>query len=167
MPRSTHPAPRSSRRRCGGRPRSPSGSPSAALCRSPAPQNSPGIARPGSLTTSTWRRENALAADARPRALVLAPEAPYPIAGGGALRAASLLHGLARSYEIDLIVFREPGAPDPHASIPPGLVQRISTIDLPANSRSFAARSLRNTLRLVRQVPPLVDRFSGFATQIA
>jgi hypothetical protein len=108
-----------------------------------------------------------LAADARPRALVLAPEAPYPIAGGGALRAASLLHGLARSYEIDLIVFREPGAPDPHASIPPGLVQRISTIDLPANSRSFAARSLRNTLRLVRQVPPLVDRFSGFATQIA
>ncbi len=46
-------------------------------------------------------------------------------------------------------------------------MQRISTIDLPANSRSFAARSLRNTLRLVRQVPPLVDRFSGFATQIA
>jgi polysaccharide biosynthesis protein PslH len=108
-----------------------------------------------------------LAADFRPRALVLAPEAPYPIVGGGSLRTASLLHGLARFYELDLIVFREPGAPDPRASIPPGLVQRIFTIDLAANSRSFAARSLRNTIRLVRQVPPLIDRFSGFAAQVA
>jgi polysaccharide biosynthesis protein PslH len=113
------------------------------------------------------RRENVLAADARPHALVLAPEAPYPMAGGGALRTASLLHGLARVYGLDLIVFREPGAPDPRTSIPPGLVQRISTIDLAANSRSFAARSWRNTLRLVRQVPPLTDRFSGFAAQVA
>jgi polysaccharide biosynthesis protein PslH len=108
-----------------------------------------------------------LAADSRPRALVLAPQAPYPIAGGGALRTASLLHGLARFYQLDLIVFREPGAFDPRTSIPPGLVQRISTIDLAANNRSFAARSLRNTLRLVRRVPPLIDRFSGFAAQVA
>jgi polysaccharide biosynthesis protein PslH len=77
------------------------------------------------------------------------------------------LHGLARFYELDLIVFREPGAFDPRTSIPPGLVQRISTIDLAANNRSFAARSLRNTLRLVRRVPPLIDRFSGFAAQVA
>ena len=57
-------------------------------------------------------------------ALVLSPEAPYPLHGGGALRTASLIHCLARNYEVDLIVFREPSTPDPLASLPPGLVRR-------------------------------------------
>jgi polysaccharide biosynthesis protein PslH len=108
-----------------------------------------------------------LADNGKPRALVLAPETPYPLAGGGALRTASLLHGLARSHDIDLIVFRQPGAADPRTSLPQGLAQRICVIDLPANGRSFAARSLRNTVRLIRHVPPLVDRFSGFEHQVA
>jgi len=108
-----------------------------------------------------------LAADSKPRALVLAPEAPYPITGGGALRTASLLHGLARSHSIDLIVFRQPSAADPRAAIPAGLLDRICPIDLPTHGRGFAARSVRNTLRLLRQVPPLIDRFSGFSAQIA
>jgi hypothetical protein len=43
---------------------------------------------------------------------MLAPEAPYPLAGGGALRTASLLHYLAERYAVDLVVFREAGAPD-------------------------------------------------------
>ena len=55
---------------------------------------------------------------ARPSALFLAPEAPYPIAGGGALRSASLLEYLARRYDVDVIVFRQPGAPDPAGLIP-------------------------------------------------
>ena len=105
--------------------------------------------------------------DRKPRALFLLPEAPYPLAGGGALRTASLIHGLARSHELDLIVFRQPMAPDPRKLIPPGLAQRISVIDLPANSRSVAARSIRNAVRLIRQVPPLVDRFSGFEREVA
>ena len=42
--------------------------------------------------------------------LFLAPEAPYPLTGGGALRSASLLQYLARGYEVDLILFRQPGA---------------------------------------------------------
>ena len=42
-------------------------------------------------------------------ALVLAPETPYPLAGGGALRTASLLHYLAKSYEVDLLVFTPAG----------------------------------------------------------
>jgi polysaccharide biosynthesis protein PslH len=105
--------------------------------------------------------------DPKPRAVILTPEVPYPLAGGGSLRTASLLHGLARSYQLDLIVFRQPGAPDPRILLPCGLVNRVSVIDLPANGRSFIARSLRNAIRLVRQIPPLVDRFSGFERQVA
>ena len=48
-------------------------------------------------------------------ALLLAPEAPYPLTGGGALRTASLVHYLAQRRAVDLIVFRQPGAPDPAA----------------------------------------------------
>ncbi len=108
-----------------------------------------------------------MAADPRPRAVILSPEVPYPLAGGGSLRTASLLHGLARAYDLDLIVFRQTGAADPSDLLPAGLVQRVSTIDLPPNGRSLAARSFRNTLRLVRHVPPLVDRFSGFEREVA
>jgi len=97
---------------------------------------------------------------------MLAPEAPYPIAGGGALRTASLLEYVGRRYETDLIVFREPGAPDPSDHIPRGLVRRVTAIDLPANGRSLAARALRNAARVARRIPPLVDRFSGFGTQV-
>ena len=51
-------------------------------------------------------------------ALFLSAEAPYPLAGGGALRSASLLHYLARTREVDVIVFRQPGDPDPAAQLP-------------------------------------------------
>jgi glycosyltransferase involved in cell wall biosynthesis len=104
-----------------------------------------------------------LPTDAQPAALVLAPEAPYPLAGGGALRTASILHYLARSYQVDLVVFRQPGAPDPAAHLPPGLVRRVAVIDLPAHRRSPAARAWRNAVRIAREAPPLLDRFSGFA----
>jgi glycosyltransferase involved in cell wall biosynthesis len=108
-----------------------------------------------------------LAANRKPLALFLVPEAPYPLAGGGALRTASLLHGVGRTHELDLIIFRQPMAPDPRTSIPPGLARRVSVIDLPTNGRSVAARGLRNALRLIRQIPPLVDRFSGFERAVA
>lgn len=100
-------------------------------------------------------------------ALVLAPESPYPMRGGGAIRTASLLHYLARKYDVDLIVFRQPGAPHPSTSMPQGLVRRLVAIDLPPNGRGMAARALRNGARLVRRVPPLVDRFAGFEREIA
>jgi glycosyltransferase involved in cell wall biosynthesis len=107
-----------------------------------------------------------LAAD-RPAALLLAAETPYPLAGGGALRTASLLHYLAGRYDTDLLVFRQPGAPDPKQTLPPGLVRRVLVLDLPANSRAPAARVLRNAVRLARRVPPLIDRFAGFDRAIA
>jgi len=104
---------------------------------------------------------------AKPSALFLSPEAPYPLVGGGALRSASLLHYLARAYDVDLLVFRQPGAADPARCLPAGLARRVFVIDLPATGRSLAARVLRNSLRVARRVPPLVDRFSGFGPAIA
>ncbi len=99
-------------------------------------------------------------------ALVLAPESPYPLAGGGALRTASLVHYLAQRGAVDLIVFRQPGAPDPARELPAGLVQKITVIDLPAHSCGEAARAARNAGRVARRVPPLVDRFAGFEREV-
>jgi glycosyltransferase involved in cell wall biosynthesis len=107
-----------------------------------------------------------MGADERPSALMLAPEAPYPLAGGGALRTASLVHYLARTHELDLIVFRQPGAPDPAKALPPSLVRKVWVLDLPAHRRGSLARAARNAVRLAREVPPLVDRFSGFERQL-
>ena len=104
--------------------------------------------------------------DARPSALLLAPESPYPIAGGGALRTASLLHYLAARYDVDLVVFRQPGAPDPAQLLPDNLVRHVFVIDLPVNGRGIVARSLRNAVRVAHSTPPLVDRFSGFHGQL-
>ena len=97
---------------------------------------------------------------------MLAPEAPYPLAGGGALRTASLVHYLAQRGAVDLIVFRQPGEPDPGKELPAGLVRKITAIDLPAHSRSGVARAARNAGRLARHVPPLVDRFAGFEHEV-
>lgn len=98
---------------------------------------------------------------------MLAPETPYPLAGGGALRTASLLEYLSRHYDLDLIVFRQPAAFDPASVIPAGKLRRTVVIDLPSNRRGLAARAWRNASRLARETPPLVDRFSGFASQIS
>ena len=100
-------------------------------------------------------------------ALVLAPEAPYPLVGGGALRTASLIHYLARTRDVDLILFQQPGAPDPAQDLPAGLARRVSVIHLPPTGRGQAARTVRNAIRLARGVPPLVDRFSGFQREVA
>jgi len=107
-----------------------------------------------------------LANDDRAAALLLAPEAPYPLAGGGSLRTASLLEYLGRHYALDLIVFRQPGAADPVSLLPAGLVRRVTSIPLPTSRRDPAARAVRNAARLARGVPPLVDRFAGFTRQM-
>ena len=65
----------------------------------------------------------------RPSALLLAPESPYPMRGGGAIRTASLLHYLAQKYDVDLLAFRQPGAPHPSTSTPQNLVRRFVVID--------------------------------------
>jgi glycosyltransferase involved in cell wall biosynthesis len=99
--------------------------------------------------------------------LFLAPEAPYPMIGGGPIRAASLLEYLAQRFSVHAIFFREPGAPHPAAAIPPGLVDRVDVVDLPLHSKRPLPRLLRNASRLARHRPPLMDRFAGFEAQIA
>ena len=102
----------------------------------------------------------------KPSALLLSPEAPYPPIGGGALRTASLVEYLGRRFDLDIIVFRQPGAPDPSARIPRELVRRAFVVDLPANGRGFLSRSTRNLRRLALGAPPLNDRFAGFEAQM-
>ncbi len=100
-------------------------------------------------------------------ALILAPEAPYPAVGGGALRSASLVEYLARRYALDLIIFHEPGAPDPRDAFPPALARRIEVLELPRHSRSALARAGRNLARFARGIPPLNDRFAGHQRELA
>jgi glycosyltransferase involved in cell wall biosynthesis len=77
-------------------------------------------------------------------ALFLTPEEPRPGTGGGGLRSASLLEYLRTRYDV-----------------------KVATFTLPHHSKSFAARAWRNSVRLLRGVPPLVDRFAGFEAQLA
>jgi len=105
--------------------------------------------------------------DLRPRALFLSPEAPYPAVGGGALRSASIFEYLAARYAVDVIVFREPSAPDPRAAFPAGMARDIHVIELPYHSRSLPVRGARNLVRYLAGRVPLNDRFSGFAAPIA
>src|ERR1035437_328372 len=100
---------------------------------------------------------------ARPSALFLAPEAPYPIAGGGSLRSASLLEYLGRHYDVDVIVFRQPGALDPASLIPIRLVRRVTVLELPPNRRGFAARAPRMGGGGGGRPPPGGDRCAVFS----
>jgi glycosyltransferase involved in cell wall biosynthesis len=102
----------------------------------------------------------------KPPALFLAAEAPYPTIGGGPMRATSVLEYLARRFSVHGIFFREPGAPDPVNAIPPGRLDRGDIVELPFHSKGWLARAARNASRLVRNRPPLIDRFSGFESPI-
>jgi len=62
---------------------------------------------------------------------------------------------------VDLVLFAVEGASDPAAGLPAGLVREILAIPLPAHSKHPVPRIVRNTGRLLRGVPPLLDRFSG------
>ena len=100
------------------------------------------------------------------RALFLSPESPYPLIGGGPLRSASLLAYLSRHFSVHAIVFRQEGDPDPERSIPTGLLERLDVVELTHHSKSAIARATRNSIRMVRNRPPLLDRFSGFQDTI-
>ncbi len=103
----------------------------------------------------------------RPSAVVISPEAPYPMQGGGAIRTASLLQYLSPRYQLDLVLFRQAGDSDPALSLPPGLVRNVWTVTLPFHSRRPLAWLLRNTRRWVFGAPPLLHRFSGRNSEIA
>jgi glycosyltransferase involved in cell wall biosynthesis len=102
----------------------------------------------------------------RDPALFVTPVAPYPAVGGGPLRAAALLTYLAQRYDVDLIVFRDPGAPDPRDALPLGLVRRACVIAPAPPAGHPLARALRNADRLARRVTPLVHHFGGHGPAI-
>jgi glycosyltransferase involved in cell wall biosynthesis len=79
----------------------------------------------------------------RKRVLFLSPETPGLGGGGGGLRSASLLEYLRARYEVDVMRF-----------------------DLRSHSRALPARLWRNGIRLLRGRPPLLDRFSGYESQL-
>ena len=99
-------------------------------------------------------------------ALLLSPEPPFPAVGGGPLRSASVFTYLSKRYALDVITFRQPGAPDPRDAFPPGLARSIQVMQLPHHSKSAPARVVRNLNRAIRGRPPLLDRFSGFEREI-
>jgi glycosyltransferase involved in cell wall biosynthesis len=78
-----------------------------------------------------------------------------------------LVQYLAGRYRLDLIVFREPGSPDPASLVPPGLFGDVLVLDLARHSRTRLARLARNLDRARRGVAPLADRFSGFGPSIS
>jgi glycosyltransferase involved in cell wall biosynthesis len=100
------------------------------------------------------------------KVLFLAPELPYPVRGGGPLRSASLLEYLANRFSVHAIFFRQRGDPDPAQTIPPGRIESLDVLDLPYHSRHPLTRALRNSKRLIRNIPPLMDRFAGFGERI-
>src|ERR1017187_2708145 len=122
----------------------PPGGPNGGRAPAPAPPGFPGSARRAKPTKCIGRLAGALANDDRVAALLLAPEAPYPLAGGGSLRTASLLEYLGRHYALDLIVFRQPGAAEPASLLPAGLVRQVTVIPLPASRPGTDARRSRN-----------------------
>lgn len=95
------------------------------------------------------------------RSLLLAPECPYPLQGGGPMRTGSLLHYLADRSAVDLIGFHEEGAAACSQSLPDGLCASAADVALPLHSKTLPARAARNARRLLRRRLPLMDRFSG------
>jgi len=92
--------------------------------------------------------------------LVVCPEAPYPALGGGAQRIAALIgYFRERGCAVDVLTFVPFEAPA-------GVLREVMTVPLPANGRSLAARIFRNAGRLIRSVPPLVDRLAGLEPRI-
>jgi glycosyltransferase involved in cell wall biosynthesis len=106
------------------------------------------------------------AASQKPRALILLPEAPFPVIGGGPLRTASIVTFLAERYRLTAVHFRLEGEPDPALQYPAGMLAASHTIELPQHSKAFVPRLLRNLRRAIEGVPPLVDRFGGQAQRL-
>ena len=100
----------------------------------------------------------------RASVVMLSPEPPYPLHGGGAYRIASLLHYFAQFADVDLIQISETTRP---ALLPAGLVRSQTVIPLPPHSRATLARFIRNARRAIVGVPPLIDRLAGLGSEIA
>ena len=93
------------------------------------------------------------------KAVFLSPEPPYPLAGGGPMRSASLLHFLADRLPVHLITFRDGDSSDPTPFLNSGLAETVTCVPLPHHDKKTLSRIYRNTGRLLRGQLPLTDRF--------
>lgn len=101
------------------------------------------------------------------KALVVLPEAAYPVMGGGPLRTASILEWLRERFQLSAIYFRLEGEPDPIEHYPEGMFTECLSLSLPLHDKNMAAKVLRNAGRALRGITPLVDRFGGQQERIA
>ena len=95
--------------------------------------------------------------------LMVTPEPPYPLNGGGAFRVASLVHFFAQSADVDLVMFSNSGKA---AVLPQGLVRSQTVVPLPLHDTGPAARYFRNARRAIQGAPPLIDRLSGHGDEM-
>ena len=100
----------------------------------------------------------------KPSVLILSPEPPWPMHGGGAYRVASLVHYFARFAHVDLVLISDSGTP---ALLPAGLIRSQTVIGLREHGKSTRARYIRNARRAIQGVPPLIDRLSGLEDRIS
>jgi glycosyltransferase involved in cell wall biosynthesis len=77
------------------------------------------------------------------------------------MRTASVLGYLASRGPVELITFREDGAPDPAQQLPQGLAERVVCVALTRHARHGVSRLFRNAVRMLRGTLPLSDRFCG------
>lgn len=98
-------------------------------------------------------------------ALLLAPEPPYPVIGGGPLRTASIAEWLLQHASVHLVTFHDPAYPQ--LDIPAHKFSRIDILPLPLHQRDFFSRATRNLKRAYRGSPALIDRFQQARPQLA
>ena len=92
--------------------------------------------------------------------LFVSPEFPCPASSGGRLRTISLLHCLARHFEIHCVTFAEIQPSKKDSECLRSLVAELTILPLRFHRRTKLRRYVRNIGRLLRNVPPLVDRFA-------
>ena len=76
------------------------------------------------------------------------------------MRAASILHFLAKHFQVHLVTFREAAENNGGLALQEP-AHTTTMVELPCHSRDWAARVRRNTGRLLRGTLPLTDRFCG------
>ena len=101
----------------------------------------------------------------KPRMLFVSPEFPWPPRSGGCLRTFPILEFLAQHCELHCVTFAE-REPEPEAARKlRSMLAELTVLPLRPHRRTTLPRYVRNTVRMVRFVPPLVDRFAEPASR--
>ena len=94
------------------------------------------------------------------RLLFISPEIPCPPVSGGRLRTLSLLRWLACDFEIHGVTFAEGRPAEESLEMLRPYLTKITVLPLQPHRKTKLQRYARNAMRVLRFVPPLVDRFA-------